>query len=58
MQTRIRAKVSVREKQFVTSFSLEGLQVMYRLVLLIAACIQTVLIECDPYAVCFSGALP
>jgi len=31
---------------------------MYRLVLLIAACIQTVLIECDPYAVCFNDALP
>lgn len=58
VQTRIHTKVSVREKHFVTSLSLEGLQVMYRLVLLIAACIQTVLIECEPYAMCFSDMLP
>ena len=48
VQARIHTKVSVREKYFVTSLSLEGLQVMYRFVLLIAASIQTVLIECDP----------
>jgi hypothetical protein len=58
VQTRVHTKTSVREKHFVTSLLLEGLQVMYRLVLLIAACIQTVFIECDPYAKCFSDVLP